>query len=44
MEKSTEEAVGRGFSGGPVVKSLPGNARDTGLIPGQERSHRPQSN
>ena len=24
------------FPGGPVVKNLPGNAGDTGLIPGQE--------
>ena len=27
------------FSGGPVVKNLPANAGDTGLIPGPERSH-----
>ena len=31
-----------GFSGGPVVKNLPTNAGDTGLIPGSERSHMPQ--
>ena len=30
------------FPGGPVVKKLPANARDTGLIPGLERSNRPQ--
>ena len=28
-----------GFSGGPVVKSLPCNEGDAGLIPGLERSH-----
>ena len=26
------------FSGGPVVKSLPANAGDTGLIPGLRKS------
>ena len=29
------EEEGRDFPGGPVVKSLPSNAGDTGLIPGQ---------
>ena len=28
-----------GFPGGPLVKSLPANAGDTGLVPGSERSH-----
>ena len=28
----------QGFSGGSVVKNLPANARDSGLIPGPERS------
>ena len=28
-----------GFPGGPGVKSLPCNVKDTGLIPGQGRSH-----
>ena len=32
-----------GFSRGPVVKSPPCNARDTGSIPGQGRSHVPRS-
>ena len=32
-----------GFSGGSVVKNLPVNAQDTGLIPGPGRSHVPQS-
>ena len=31
----------QGFPGGPVVKSLPCNARDTGLIPDPRRSHMP---
>ena len=30
--------------GGAVVKNLPCNAKDMGLIPGRERSHMPQSN
>ena len=30
----------RGFPGGLVVKNLPANARDTGLIPGSGRSPR----
>ena len=32
------------FLGGPVVKSLPVNAGDTGLIPGPGRSHVPRGN
>ena len=44
MEKSTEEAVGWGFSGGPVVKNLPCNVRDTGSVPGPGRSCMLQSN
>ena len=31
-----------GFPSGPVVKNLPANAGDTGLIPGFGRSHMPQ--
>ena len=35
----------RDFPGGPVVKNLPSNADNTGLIPGQEvRSHMLQGN
>ena len=34
----------RAFPGGPVVKNLPCNARDTGLIPGLGRSYMPCSN
>ena len=32
-----------GFPGGPVVKNLPCNARDTSLIPGLGRYHMPGS-
>ena len=32
------------FPGGTVVKNLPANAGDMGLIPGPGRSHMPQSN
>ena len=34
----------RAFPGGPVVKNLPCNARDTGLTSAPVRSHMPQSN
>ena len=34
----------RGFPGGAVVKNLPANAGDMGLIPGPGRSHMPWSN
>ena len=33
-----------GFPGGAVVKNLPANAGDTGLIPGPGRSHMLGSN
>ena len=32
------------FPGGPVVKNLPCNAGDTGLIPGAGRFHMPRGN
>ena len=32
------------FPTGSGVKNLPVNARDTGLIPGPQKSHVPQSN
>ena len=32
--KSKKELLGKDFPGGPVVKSLPSNARDAGSIPG----------
>ena len=34
----------KGFPGGPVVKNLPCNARDTSSIPGPGRSHMPSGN
>ena len=34
----------QGFLGGSVVKNLPANAGDTGLIPGPGRFHMQQSN
>ena len=34
----------RDFSGGPMVKNPPANARDKGSIPGPGRSHMPWSN
>ena len=41
FKKKTENNKRRGFPGGPVVKNLPCNARDTalGLITGLGRSH-----
>ena len=30
--------------GGPLVKNLPANAEDTGLVPGLGRSHMPLGN
>ena len=35
---------GRGFPGGSVIKNLPANVGDTGLIPGLGRSHMPEDN
>ena len=32
------------FPGGPVVKNLPTNAGNTGLIPGPRRFHMPRGN
>ena len=34
--QSSQQVVLEGFPGGPVIKNLPSNAGDTGLIPGQE--------
>lgn len=42
-ETSTTER-GETFSGGPMVKSSPANARDIGSVPAPGRSHRPQGN
>ena len=36
--------MGEGFSGGPVLRSLPCNEGDAGSIPGLERSHMPLGN
>ena len=36
--------VNRGFPDGPVVKNLPCNSEDTGLIPDPGRSHMPWGN
>ena len=33
-----------GFPGGPVVKSPPANAGDTGSSPGPGQSYKPRSN
>ena len=38
------EIENRDFPGGAVVKNPPANAGDTGLSPGLEGSHMPQSN
>ena len=44
-KEKDKEKWGRAFPGGPVVKNLPSNAGDEGLIPGGElRSHKPQGN
>ena len=34
-----EEKENRDFPGGPVVKNLPANAENTGLIPGLGMAH-----
>ena len=44
LESVCQKALGRDFTGGPVVKNLPDNAGDVGSIPGPGRSHIPQSN
>ena len=36
---TSSQADTEGFPGGPVVKSPPANARDTGSIPVHERLH-----
>ena len=42
-KSGTLKKIHADFLGGPGVKNLPCNARDTSLIPGLERSHMPQS-
>ena len=39
-----QEADGRGFPGGAVVKNPPAKAGDTGSSPGLRRSHMPWNN
>ena len=34
MRRQPHFKISREFAGGPVVKNTPGNAKDTGLIPG----------
>ena len=42
--KQPNQKIGRrGFPGGQVVKNLPANAEDMGLIPGPGRFQMPQS-
>ena len=42
--KLQRELQGLDFPGGPVVKSSPANAGDTGSIPAPGRSHMSRSN
>ena len=43
--KSNLKNENKDVPGGPVIKNLPCNAGDVGLIPGRElRSQKPQSN
>ena len=42
-KKNEQNFLNPGFPGGLVVKNLPANAGDVGLIPGLGRSHMPQS-
>ena len=44
LESVCQKALGRDFTGGPVVKNLPGNAGDVGFIPGFGRFHRQGDN
>ena len=39
-----DQKPSQGFPGGLMVKNLPANTGDTGLIPGPGRFHVPQSN
>ena len=38
MSSFLDSILLKGFPGGPVVKNLPANAGDMGLIPGSERA------
>ena len=44
LKKALQEQNKWDFPGGAVVKNLPANAGDTGLIPGPGRSHMPWIN
>ena len=44
MSYYEDQKPSQGFPGGLVVKNLPANIGDTGLIPGLGRSHMPLSN
>ena len=44
MEKNLKKNIYVGFPDGAVDKNLPATAGDTGLIPGQGRSHMPWRN
>ena len=43
-QRSYYQEISKGFPGGSVVRNLPANAGDTGLIPVPGRSHMPWSN
>ena len=44
VKQKSKDSDNGGFPGGPVVKNLPCNARDTDSIPGPGGSHVPQGN
>ena len=43
-KEATKDSWGWDFPGGLVVKNLPANAEDAGLIPGSGRFHMPRIN
>ena len=43
-EKQLKDLIFFDFSGGPMVKNLPVNAKDIGSIPGPRKFHMPWSN
>ena len=44
LKKKKKKEQKEDLPGGLVVKNPPANAGDTGMAPGPERSHMPQSN
>ena len=44
MSTDFEQEEDRDFPGGPMVKSLPADAGDMGLVSGLGRSHTPRGN